>query len=432
MTPKTALLLVTLLLVVGPWLLWRVPAIRRVAPLAVVQIVAGLLLGPTLFGRLAPEASAAVFSPWVLSALNGLSGIGVALYVFCSGLHLDTAGLRDSARRLGPMAAGSMGLPLLLGLGAGFWIAAAWPEAMGARGDRVGFAISVAICVAVTALPVLAAILRELNMIEGRMGQTALALAALNDMALWLAIAALLALARGSAAHSLLVAALSLAWIAAMALVARPLLARLAARSVGPDTVLVAALGTAFASAALAEAIDLGLIIGAFGAGVAMPAAWRAALLARIEPLTAAVLLPFFFVSTGLRATIDPGSGAFLGMLALVTLATVLGKVAGTALPARAAGEPWPEALALGALMQTKGLMEVVVLAVLLDAGLIGAPVFSALVAMAVVCTLATAPLLRLALRPWRALPHAGLVARGGSVYADGDGQAGTAGGERR
>jgi Kef-type K+ transport system membrane component KefB len=401
MTPKVTLLLLTVTMVLGPWLLWRVGAVRRLAPLAVLQIVAGVLLGPSLFGRLAPEAHAALFSPWVLNALNGLSNIGVALYVFCSGLHLDAAGLRDDARRLGPMAAGSMGLPLLLGLGAGFVIAAAWPDAMGARADRVGFAISISICVAVTALPVLAAILREGGMIAGRLGQTALALAALNDLALWLAIAALLALAQGSASHSLAVAALALLWMAAMALLVRPLLARLALRLPGEDAVMVVAVGVAFASAAMAEALDLGLIIGAFG--VAMPAAWRAMLLQRIEPLTAAVLLPFFFVSTGLRATIDPGSVSFLGMLALVTAATVLGKVAGTAIPARAAGEQWSDALALGALMQTKGLMEVVVLAVLLDAGLIGSSVFSAMVAMAVVCTLATAPMLRLALARRRA-----------------------------
>lgn len=398
MTPKVALLLVTLLLVLGPWLLWRLRAVRRLAPLAVLQIMAGVLLGPTLFGRLAPEAHAAIFSPWVLNALNGLSNLGVALYVFCSGLHLDTAGLRDSARRLGPMAAGSMGLPLLLGLGAGLAIAATWPDAMGPRADIVGFATAIAICVAVTALPVLAAILQEMGLITGRLGQTALALAALNDMALWLAIAMLLAMAQGSAAHSLAVSAMALAWMAAMALVVRPLLARLAARAPAPDVVLVVALGVVFASAAVAEAIDLGLIIGAFAAGVVMPATWRATLLERVEPLTAAVLLPFFFVSTGLRAFIEPGSGAFLGMLALVTAATVLGKVAGTAIPARAAGESWRDSLALGALMQTKGLMEVVVLAVLLDAGLIAPSIFSALVAMAVLCTLVTTPLVRLAL----------------------------------
>ncbi|MDB5368467.1 MAG: cation:proton antiporter [Roseomonas sp.] len=403
LTPKVALLLVALLLVLGPWLVWRIGAVRRVAPLAVVQILAGVALGPTLLGRLAPEWHAALFSPWVLNALNGLSNLGVALYVFCSGLHLDTGGLRENARRLGPMAAGSMGLPLLLGLGAGFWIAAAWPGAVGPRADVVGFAISVAICVAVTALPVLAAILREMGLIAGRLGQTALALAALNDVALWMAIAALLALTRGSAAASAGVALLALGWMAGMALVVRPLLARLAARGPAEDTMLVVALAIAFASAMVAEAIDLGLIIGAFAAGAAMPAAWRAPLLAKIEPLTAAVLLPFFFVSTGLRALIEPGSAAFLGMLVLVTAATVLGKVAGTALLARAAGERWRDALALGALMQTKGLMEVVVLAVLLEAGLIAPPIFSALVAMAVVCTIATTPLARLALAPARA-----------------------------
>ena len=161
---------------------------------------------------------------------------------------------------------------------------------------------------------------------------------------------------------------------------------------------LVVTLAATFAAAATAEAIGMGAIIGAFALGTVVPAAWRAPLLARLEALTAVGLLPFFFVFTGLRALIEPDSAAFLGLLGVVTAATVLGKVAGTALPARWTGTPWPEALALGALMQAKGLMEVVVLAVLLEAGLIGPPVFSALVAMAILCTVLAAPLTRLAL----------------------------------
>jgi Kef-type K+ transport system membrane component KefB len=395
---RVALPLMACILVLLPWLIWRFRAVRGVAPLAVVQILAGVLLGPSALGRLAPEWHAALFPPQVLGALGGISTIGVALYVFCSGMHLDGEGLRGSARRLGATAAGSMGLPLLLGLGGGFWIAAVWPQAMGPRGDVVGFATAVAVCVAVTALPVLAAILREMGLIGDRLGQVALALAALNDVALWMAIAMLLALAQGSAAHSLQVGGMAVLWLAAMLLVAQPLLARLAARDLPAETSLVVALATAFASATVAEAIDLGLIIGAFVAGMVMPAAWRAALLARLEPVTAAALLPFFFVSTGLRALIEPDSAAFLGIFAIVTAATLLGKVAGTALPARAAGLHWRDALALGTLMQTKGLMEVVVLAVLLDAGLIGRPIYSALVAMAIVCTVITMPLTRLAL----------------------------------
>jgi Kef-type K+ transport system membrane component KefB len=401
MHDKAALLLVALLLVLGPWLIWRIPAMRRVAPLAVVQILGGVLLGPTALGRAAPEWHAALFGPQVLGALGGLSTLGVCLYVFCSGMHLQGPALRDGIRRLGAPAVGSMALPLLLGLGAGMLIAAWWPEAVGPRASLPAFATAVGICVAVTALPVLAAILQEMGLLATRLGQSALALAALNDLALWLAVALLLALAQGDAGATLRTGGMSLLWMAAMGLGVRPLLRRMAARAGTPaGTILVASLSVLFAAAALAEAVGLGLIIGAFGAGTVMPPEWRGALLARMEPLTAAALLPFFFMTTGLRATITPDSLAFLGLLGLVTAATVLGKVAGTAIPARLAGESWRDALALGALMQTKGLMEVVVLAVLLDAGLIAAPAFSALVAMAILCTVLTTPLTRLVLAP--------------------------------
>ncbi|UFN48245.1 cation:proton antiporter [Roseomonas sp. OT10] len=396
--PRLALLLIALVLVLLPWLLWRLRAVRAVAPLAVVQILAGVLLGPSGLGRLAPDWHAALFPPPVLGALSGLATLGVVLYVLVSGLHLDLATLRDGARRLAAPALGSMLLPLALGAGAAAWIAGAVPGALGPRGDLPGFVAAIALCLAVTALPVLAAILREMGLIAGRLGQTALALAALNDAALWLLIAVTLALSHGSGAEALRVTGLAALWVAALGWGARPLLARLAARHPEPGTMLVVALAVTFASAAAAEAIEMGYIIGAFAAGTVIPAAWRAPLLARLEPLVAAALLPFFFVFTGLRALIEPDSAAFLGLLAVVTAATVVGKVAGTALPARWTGEPWPSALALGALMQAKGLMEVVVLAVLLEAGLIGQPVFSALVAMAILCTVAATPLARLAL----------------------------------
>jgi Kef-type K+ transport system membrane component KefB len=131
-----------------------------------------------------------------------------------------------------------------------------------------------------------------------------------------------------------------------------------------------------------------------------IPAQSRAALLAKLEQLTATVLLPFFFVAVGLKALIAPSSLEFLGMFALLSSATIIGKILGTALPARLGGEDWSSALAMGALMQTEGLMEVAVLSILLDAGVIGRSLFSALVAMAILCTVLTAPLVRWALGP--------------------------------
>ncbi len=398
MTARIAFLLVTLAMVVGPWLISRIDIVRRIAPLAVLQILAGVLLGPSGLGRVAPAAYAALFPPEVLGSLSGLSTVGVLLYVLVSGLHLDGAGLRSALRRLGPPIVGSIAAPFMLGLGAGWWMLWHVPGALGSRADAPAFVVAIAICIAVTALPVLAAVLREMELITTPLGQAALLIAATNDVALWLMMAVLLALARGSLIAGFATLAAAAVWFSLMLAVVRPGLA-LIARRFGSDAMLVVVTAAAISSAVIADAIGIGYIIGAFTAGAIVPDAVRASLITRIEPLAASVLLPFFFVVTGLRAFIDPASGVFAGILAVTTAATITGKVAGTAIPARLTGTPWREALALGCLMQTKGLMEVLVLAILADAGVIGHTVFSALVAMAVVCTVISAPATRLALR---------------------------------
>ena len=390
MSTKVSLLAISAAIILLPWLLWRVGVVRRFAPLAVLQIMAGVALGPSLLGKAAPGFHAALFTRPVLDALDGVAAIGVLLYVFVTALHLDAAALRSEGRRLGALTLGSIGLPLALGAGAGWWMLGV-PGALGPAGSGAGFVAAIAICTAVTALPVLAAILTEMRLVATPLGQTALALAALNDAALWLMLAVLLALVAGhggaSAALHLLAA---FGWLALLLAVARPLLGR------APEgAVLVLGVSLATVSAAVSEALGTGYLIGAFAAGLVVPARSRAALLERLEEVTATVLLPFFFMATGLKALIEPGSASFGGLLAAAVAVTVVGKVFGTALPARAGGMAWPQAVSLGAMMQTKGLMEVVVLAVLHDSGLIGGQVFSAMVAMAVVCTVITAPLVR-------------------------------------
>jgi Kef-type K+ transport system membrane component KefB len=411
LSTRTSLLLVSFLLIFLPWLVRRSPAVRRSVPLAVIQILGGVLLGPTGLGHFAPDTYAALFSAPVLAGINGIATMGVLLFVFVSGLHLDEARLREGFGKLGGPAIGSIGLPLVLGLGAGYGIVLTVPGTMGPQGNATTAAIAIAISVAVTALPVLAAILREMGLIRSRVGQTALALAAMNDAALWLMIAVLLALSRGSVEGALMVLGLAGLWLAIMIIVVRPLVLRVEQRGAAESTMLAIALSVGFAAAAAADSFGLGYLIGGFVAGAVMPAKSREMLLGRLEPLTATALLPFFFVTTGLRALIEPGSLVFVGMFVLVSVATIVGKVVGTALPARRAGESWDNALAIGAMMQTKGLMEVVVLAVLLDAGLIGRSVFSALVAMAMVCTVLTAPMVRWALGR---VPEASTVQAGG------------------
>jgi Kef-type K+ transport system membrane component KefB len=333
----------------------------------------------------------------VLGAVDGLASFGVLLYVFIIGLHLDAGVLRLEARRLGIVAFGSIAVPLLLGVGAGLWMLHAVPDAVGPLGNGPVFVAAVAICIAVTALPVLAAVLQELGVLGTRLGQTALAIAAVNDAALWVMLAVLPAIARSDGARGLLPLGIAALWFGLLFVVVRPLLARVA--TAGDQTVLAIGIALALLSASVSEALGTGYLVGAFFADAIFPVACRPVLLARLELITATVLLPFFFVSTGLKALIAPDAPGFLAMLGIAIAATVVGKLVGTALPARRAGFSWGESLSLGMMMQTKGLMEVVVLAVLRDAGLIGASIFSAMVAMAVVCTLLTAPVVRLC---WR------------------------------
>ena len=407
MSTKVSFLAISLAVVLLPWLVWQIRPVRRVAPLAVVQITVGVLLGPSCFEQFAPSLHAALFSQPVMAGLDGVSSLGVLLYVFVTGLHVDRMLLRQGGRRLAAVAAGSVAVPLLLGAAAGAWMVHAIPGAAG-PGDG-GFIAAVALCIAVTALPVLAAILQEMGLIHTRLGQSALAVAALNDAALWIMLALLLAFSGPIGhAHALLGLGAAILWFALMLLVVPRVLAKLAQSSDG--TILAIGVALALLSALISEALGTGYLIGAFSAGLVMPPSRRAALLMHLEPVAAAVLLPFFFLSTGLKAHIEPGSASFLGALAAATLATVIGKLAGTALPARWAGFSWPDSVSLGVLLQTKGLMEVVVLSALHEAGLVGTPIFSSMVAMAVICTLLTAPLVRAihSLRQRLVSPHRG------------------------
>ena len=191
-------------------------------------------------------------------------------------------------------------------------------------------------------------------------------------------------------------------YLVVMVRVARPLLGSMVIARMRDEVVneraLVVVGAMTIASALATEAMGLHYIIGAFVTGVVMPDHLRKPILDRLQVMTVALLMPFFFTLTGLRTLIDPGSSAFLEVFVIATSVAVVGIIGGTALAARLVGEPWPLALALGALLQTKGLMELIVLTVLLDAGIISPNVFAALILMAVVSTTLAMPVARLML----------------------------------
>lgn len=402
LTPALLFLLQALLLIAGPFLLWRLAGVRHVAPMVVIQILFGIALGPSLFGRVAPELWSALFAPSALAPLSGLSLLAVVFFAFLTGLHLDPAEFRGRGRSFALVSLSSMAVPTLLGTALGWWLAGAFPGMTGPRATPGVFAVGFGICIGVTALPVLGAILREMGLLGDRIGRLALGCAAVNDALLWLFITAVLAWASAEGAGAVLwVALFGAAYAGVIALVARPLLSRLFER-VAPagaigDTAVVVACAALLASAAVTEAIGLHYILGAFVAGTAMPRRFAAAILARLDPVATLVLLPFFFTLTGLKVTLDLNDPAQWVVFGLASLVTLAGKMAGTAIPARLTGESWRDALRLGTLMPCKGLMEVIVLTILLEAGVLSVACFSAMVLMAVAVTTLTQPMTRLA-----------------------------------
>jgi Kef-type K+ transport system membrane component KefB len=399
-------LLQTLIIIALPAAVFRLAGLRRVVPLVVLQILFGLALGPSLLGRFSPETYSMLFAPAALGPLSGIASIAVLFFGFTTGLHLDTATFRVETRRVAIMAAAGTIGPTIAGAFGGWWIAMRYPQELVAGVGIAQYSAAVAIATGVTALPVLSAILGEMKLLGTRIGTLALGMAAIADASLWLLMGGLLVSigVGGATAGSQLIAAFVVfpIYLAAMILVVRPLthrfiVARMEDGLLGEGS-LAYVCAVTLTSCVVTEAIGLHYILGAFIAGATMPDALRRPILAQLQPMTMSVLIPFFFVLTGLRTLIDPTSPAFLEIFLVSTGLAVAGKILCTAAAARWIKESWSTSLALGSLMQTKGLMEVVVLTIFLDRGIISVTTFSALVLMAVVSTSLAMPLTRRAL----------------------------------
>ena len=405
MTPELIFLVQALAILVLPVAVWHVLCLRGRVPLVVVQILVGVALGPTLFGRFAPETYHLFFNPATLTPLWGVASIAVLLFGFVTGLHLDPADFLGRGRSFAVVAGASVAVPTAAGFLGGLWIVARQPAELMGGIHPLGFAIAIGICIGVTALPVLGAILREMDLLGRRIGNYALGIAAVNDAALWLLLGGLMTAVAGGAPGSpgLLVSLLGLPiYLAAMVWLVPPLMRRAAGVLLRDgrmsERALAGVCAVALASAMVTQILGLHYIFGAFVAGTLMPHELRQPLLDRLQVATVGLLMPFFFMLTGLRTLIDLESSGFVGMLAILTGLAIAGKVGGTALAARLVGETWTTGLSLGALVQANGLMGLIVLTILLDRGIITTNVFSALVLMGVLTTMLAMPMTRLAL----------------------------------
>ncbi|MFJ9818063.1 cation:proton antiporter [Streptomyces sp. NPDC101151] len=366
-------------------------ATRLRQPPVVGEILAGVLLGPTLLdGALAQT----LFPTDVRPLLTGMANLGVALFMFGVGLEIDTETLRGRGRVTAMSALGSTAVPFALGVG----LALCLPQGHHSE-NRAAFVVFIGLAVSVTAFPVLARILADRNLSRTALGGIALATAAAVDVVAWAALAAVQAAVGGGGHHWTV--ALVLPYGALMALVVRPLLHRIMTPGGKPATITprlfaVVLIGTLL-SATATEAMGMHFIFGAFLFGLVMPhrnaQAQRTDLLDQTGRLTS-VLLPVYFVVAGLQVDLGGIDAAQLVQLGAILLVAVAGKFGGTYLAARSQGLAGRPAAALSALMNTRGLTELVILGIGLQLGLLDGPLYSLMVVMAVVTTAMTGPLL--------------------------------------
>jgi len=384
-------------------------------PPVIGEMLAGIVLGPLVFGCLSPHWQAALFPLDSLAALEGLSELGLVLFMFVVGAELRLPG--GARRHLG--ASGAIGLAcVLLPCALGLAIAPFLHSRFAPQGVAFWpFALFMAASLSITAFPVMARILKERGMTESAEGRLALTSAAFDNVFAGFVIALALISSRTDWERFAFTLGGSLVLVGFAIWILRPALARGFERYAddGRPTpaMLCLLLILVFAAAAATRALGLHEVFGAFLIGAILPRDNRllACLVERIEHLAVIVLMPVFFALAGLHMSADAFSGTGWLALGLVLVAAMAGKVVGGALGARHAGLAWPQALSVGALMNARGLMELIIMKIGLDLGVIDGAIFTMLMIMAVATTLMTTPLLALFGRLGRTTqPHAQAV----------------------
>ena len=367
-------------------------------PAVIGEMVAGILLGPSLLGAIFPSAQAFLFPPSAMGSLHLLSQVGVVLFMFVVGTELETGQIREKAHAAVLVSHASIVVPFFLGTAFSLLIYRALAPA---GVSFTAFALFTGIAMSITAFPVLARILEERGMTRTQLGSIAIACAAVDDVTAWCLLALVVAIAKAQGLSSAaLTVALAAAFTLVMLLSIRPRLPRLmrSAAGAGPPGKELLAVAVAFilASALITETIGIHALFGAFLAGVIMPrdSELRSFLRSRLEAFSSAFLLPLFFAFTGLRTRVgllgDWSGWLICGAIVLVAIA---GKLGAGALAARWTGMSWPDALTLGALMNTRGLMELIALNIGFDLGILSPRMFAMMVLMALATTLMAGPL---------------------------------------
>jgi len=369
-------------------------------PRVVGEMVAGILLGPTLLGWAAPGVSAALFPPASMGYLNALSQMGLLLFMFLVGLELDLEQLRKLGRVATTTSLASITAPFILGFLLAIYL---YPRLSDRGVSFTGFALFMSIAMSITAFPVLARILTERDLLRSKVGSVAITCAAVDDVTAWIILAGIIVLIRSSNLPLPLWAMLAGlgVFILVMLVVVRRALQRLVTfyeRQGGfTHDILAVVLLLVMASGWMTEFLGVHALFGAFLAGAIMPRHHELSreLLRRCEALIVTLLLPLYFAFTGLRSSVFLISGARMWFYcAMIIALAIIGKLLGSLIAARINGMSWREATAVGVLMNTRGLVELVILNIGLDLGVLSPALFSIMVLMALVTTFMTSPLI--------------------------------------
>lgn len=368
-------------------------------PSVIGEIIAGIFLGPSVVGMYFPEYSALLFPQESLGNLQFLSQIGLILFMFVIGMELDLKVLKNKANDAVVISHASIVIPFALGMGLSYFIyqnSLFTPKGV----DFLSFSLFMGIAMSITAFPVLARIVQERGIHKTKLGTIVITCAAADDITAWCILAAVIAIVKaGTFASSMYVILLAVLYVLMMLFVVKPFLRKIGDLYESRDNlskpVVAIFLLTLIISSYMTEVIGIHALFGAFMTGAIMPdiGKIRKIIIEKIEDVALILLLPLFFVFTGLRTQIGLINDAYLWQITgLIIAVAVVGKFFGSALAAKVVGQNWRDSLTIGALMNTRGLMELVVLNIGYDLGVLSTEVFTMMVIMALVTTFMTGP----------------------------------------
>jgi len=377
-------------------------------PPVIGEVIGGIMLGPSLLGRLAPGVTAFILPPATAPFLGIIAQLGVILYMFLVGLELDLKVLRKSGHATLAISHASILAPFLLGATLALFV---YEQVSSKDVTFTSFALFLGVSMSVTAFPVLARILTDRKINKTRMGTVALTCAAVDDVTAWILLAFVVSIAQARVESAIATAALTVGYIAAMFIVVRPLIAKAVPWLETFDRLTEGGMAIIFVallvSALTTEFIGIHAIFGAFLLGAVVPHNSRVAteVTDRLTDLVQIMFLPAFFAFTGMRTQVGLLTTAEDWILCgVIILIATLGKFGGTVAAAKLTGLNWRDSAALGILMNTRGLVELIVLNLGLDLRIISPRLFAMLVIMALVTTFITTPILHLLTRkhPWK------------------------------